>query len=106
MGIVKQVGGDMELRRQRLAFQALAVLVVCHNAALGVKASLAPAQGLDKTCSDLGFSGLQLCSDCKLMAQYVSNKEFVSDCYDCCAEEKTLSNLAVKYVSAVLEICN
>ena len=32
--------------------------------------------------------------------------ELVADCYDCCAEEKTFSNVAVKYVSAVLEICN
>jgi hypothetical protein len=105
----------MEERRQRLVLQALALLVVCHNAVLGVEASPAPlakgnitrsSQVFGKTCTDLGFSGLQLCSDCKLMARYVSNKELVADCYDCCAEEKTFSNIAVKYVSAVLEICN
>ena len=73
----------MEDRRQRLVLQALAVLVVCHNAVLGVEASPAPlgkgnitrgSQVFGKTCTDLGFSGLQLCSDCKLMARYVSNK--------------------------------
>ena len=46
--------------------QALLVLACAAHYAGGVEAK--------KTCTALGFSGLQLCSDCALMAQFVKNR--------------------------------
>ncbi|WZN66088.1 hypothetical protein HKI87_14g76510 [Chloropicon roscoffensis] len=60
-----------------------------------------------ETCSARGFSSLQLCSDCEIFAQHVtSSKELVADCFDCCAQDSAQNDGTVKYVRAVLEICN
>eukprot|EP00878_Enallax_costatus_P014975 GHUV01015679.1.p1 GENE.GHUV01015679.1~~GHUV01015679.1.p1 ORF type:complete len:151 (+),score=20.68 GHUV01015679.1:453-905(+) len=70
-------------------------------------ASLLLAQGLwlvrsNKDCEKLGFTGLQACSDCDSMAEYVKSEELVSDCRNCCVKDEG-SNL--KYTSAKLEVC-
>jgi len=96
-------------QRVQLLLHMLAVVV----STCGIE-QLQPARALSHshahaagtTCTDLGFSGLQLCSDCKLMSTIVTNNEFVQDCYECCAEEKDEANFAIKYAKAVLEICN
>ncbi|KAF6249060.1 hypothetical protein COO60DRAFT_1583288 [Scenedesmus sp. NREL 46B-D3] len=59
------------------------------------------AQGNSK-CEKLGFTGLQVCSDCESMAEYVKDEELLADCKQCCVKD-TQSN--AKYASAVLEVC-
>jgi len=61
----------------------------------------------DDTCTELGFTGLQLCSDCDRMAEYIKDEELVADCRKCCAKESKLAaSEGVKFDSAVLEICS
>jgi len=52
-------------------------------------------------CRELGFTGLQLCSDCDALATYVSDAELVEDCRKCCTAD--LRPTARKYTSALLE---
>lgn len=52
-------------------------------------------------CRKLGFTGLQLCADCELLASYVKDAELVADCQRCCTAGK--SAVTQRYVSAVLE---
>jgi len=58
-----------------------------------------------KTCEDLGFTGLSLCSDCQALAEYVKDEELVSDCKKCCVQESEDSIGKVTYAGAILEVC-
>lgn len=58
-----------------------------------------------KTCEDLGFTGLALCSDCQALAEYVKDEELVSDCKKCCVQESEDSISKVTYAGAILEVC-
>jgi len=53
-------------------------------------------------CEELGFSTLVLCSDCKLLGEYVRDERLVAECLSCCAKE---SDADTRYAKAVLEIC-
>ncbi|BDA43984.1 hypothetical protein COCOBI_05-1680 [Coccomyxa sp. Obi] len=55
------------------------------------------------TCTDLGFTGLQPCSACDTLRQYLDDKELVEDCQRCCTPEADTGS--GKYLSAVLEVC-
>ncbi|WIA37408.1 hypothetical protein OEZ86_014333 [Tetradesmus obliquus] len=59
------------------------------------------AQGYSE-CENLGFTGLQVCSDCESLAEYVKDEELLADCKQCCVKD-TQSN--IKYTSATLEVC-
>ncbi|XP_021907028.1 selenoprotein F [Carica papaya] len=58
-----------------------------------------------RECEDLGFTGLALCSDCNTLAEYVKDKELVSDCLKCCTEDSDDSTSKITYSGAVLEVC-
>ncbi|XP_059655135.1 uncharacterized protein LOC132302312 [Cornus florida] len=58
-----------------------------------------------KECETLGFTGLALCSDCNTFAEYVKDKELVSDCLKCCTEDSDDSMSKIIYSGAVLEVC-
>ncbi|KAH9310721.1 hypothetical protein KI387_025756, partial [Taxus chinensis] len=58
-----------------------------------------------KTCEDLGFTGLALCSDCQTMAEYIKDEELVSDCKKCCVQESEDSINKATYAGAILEVC-
>lgn len=64
-----------------------------------------PALGtVDKaTCTDLGFTGLQPCSACDTLRQYLDEQELVEDCQRCCTPEADTGS--DKYVRAILEVC-
>lgn len=53
-------------------------------------------------CRSLGFTGLQLCSDCDTLASYVKDDELAADCQRCCTRGKDTT--AQKYTSAVLHV--
>ncbi|KAK3268548.1 hypothetical protein CYMTET_22955 [Cymbomonas tetramitiformis] len=60
----------------------------------------------DANCLDLGFTSMQLCSDCDAFAEYVKDEELVADCRKCCAKDsKRSENMGVTYTEATLEIC-
>lgn len=67
-------------------------------------ASLALVVGAAETeeCRSLGFTGLQLCSDCEIMASYVKDEGLKADCLSCCARGKEGRN--TKFSAAVLEV--
>lgn len=52
-------------------------------------------------CRSLGFTGLQLCSDCDIMATYVKDEGLVADCQQCCVRGKEGGD--TKFSAAVLE---
>mmetsp|Transcript_1091 Transcript_1091/g.1537 ORF Transcript_1091/g.1537 Transcript_1091/m.1537 type:complete len:107 (-) Transcript_1091:423-743(-) len=58
-------------------------------------------------CLDLGFTGMQLCSDCDALAEFVKDEGLVSECKQCCAKEsKRSANKDIKFTSATLEVCS
>ncbi|XP_008788184.2 selenoprotein F [Phoenix dactylifera] len=70
--------------------------------------ALAPALGerlSARECENLGFTGLALCSDCNTFADYVKDKELVSDCLKCCSEDSDDSISKVTFSGAILEVC-
>ena len=38
--------------------------------------------------------------------RFLTHTELVADCFECCAQDSAQNDGAVKYVRAVLEICN
>ncbi|KAI4324361.1 hypothetical protein L6164_023909 [Bauhinia variegata] len=58
-----------------------------------------------RECENLGFTGLALCSDCNTLAEYVKDKELVSDCLKCCTEDSDDATTKITYSGAVLEVC-
>ncbi|XP_031474792.1 uncharacterized protein LOC116246992 [Nymphaea colorata] len=58
-----------------------------------------------KTCEELGFTGLALCSDCNTLAEYVKDDALVSECRKCCTEDSDDSMSKVTYSGAILEVC-
>ncbi|CAK8577578.1 unnamed protein product [Lathyrus sativus] len=78
----------------------VAVVVVL---ALGCGAS--SEQLSSRECENLGFTGLALCSDCNTLSEYVKDKELVSDCLKCCAEDSKDATTKITYSGALLEVC-
>jgi hypothetical protein len=65
----------------------------------------APAED-SSSCIDLGFTGMQLCSDCTTLGDFVKDDALVAECKRCCAKDSKKSKLKdVKFTSGVLEIC-
>ncbi len=60
--------------RRALALRCAVVLLCTANHFAWANAAPLERRHVGKTCTDLGFSGLQLCSDCNLMSTIVSNK--------------------------------
>ncbi|KAI5386844.1 uncharacterized protein LOC127108150 [Lathyrus oleraceus] len=58
-----------------------------------------------RECENLGFTGLALCSDCNTLSEYVKDKELVSDCLKCCAEDSNDATTKITYSGALLEVC-
>ncbi|CAN6485407.1 unnamed protein product [Victoria cruziana] len=58
-----------------------------------------------KTCEELGFTGLALCSDCNTLAEYAKDDALVSECRKCCTEDSDDSMSKVTYSGAILEVC-
>eukprot|EP00898_Chlorokybus_atmophyticus_P002549 jgi/Chlat1/3295/Chrsp22S03539 len=56
-------------------------------------------------CEALGFTGLAVCSDCDLLAQYVQDEELEADCRRCCSQESGVERNQNTYKLAVLEVC-
>ncbi|KAF8058298.1 selenof [Scenedesmus sp. PABB004] len=79
--------------RGPLALQALLLLAAAH-AALALSS---------RECEELGFTGLQSCSDCESMAEFVKDEELTADCKRCCVADA--DDAGAKYVSARLEVC-
>ena len=61
------------LRGSGTLVRALLVLACAAHYAGGAEAK-ASRHRVKTTCTALGYSGLQLCSDCALMAQFVKNR--------------------------------
>ncbi|XP_028780121.1 selenoprotein F [Neltuma alba] len=58
-----------------------------------------------RECENLGYTGLALCSDCNTFAEYVKDKELVSDCLKCCTEDSNDAMTKIRYSGAFLEVC-
>jgi len=57
-------------------------------------------------CVDLGFTGMQLCSDCDALKEFVKDDGLQAECEQCCAKEsKRELKKNIKYTSGSLEIC-
>jgi len=56
------------------------------------------------SCSELGFKETLLCSSCDDLEKFVPDKDLISDCQKCCAEEGD-KNSKKNYVSAKLVVC-
>ncbi|KAK9809222.1 hypothetical protein WJX72_011602 [[Myrmecia] bisecta] len=90
--LVKRIRCPAKCGRDYLLFSALvfrSLLLACADA---------------DSCTDLGFTGTQLCSDCVRLAKYVQDAELTSDCQSSCVESSSASSSTKKYSKAFLEI--
>ncbi|EFJ30489.1 hypothetical protein SELMODRAFT_440387 [Selaginella moellendorffii] len=76
-----------------------------HFLVLAVLGAVALCGRADKTCEELGFTGLALCSDCDAFAEIVKDQELELDCRKCCAEENEESLSKLTFSGARLEVC-
>eukprot|EP01025_Chloroclados_australasicus_P030232 TRINITY_DN30345_c0_g1_i1.p1 TRINITY_DN30345_c0_g1~~TRINITY_DN30345_c0_g1_i1.p1 ORF type:complete len:148 (-),score=15.99 TRINITY_DN30345_c0_g1_i1:388-831(-) len=59
----------------------------------------------ETSCQELGFTGLQACSDCARLGEFVKHAELVKECESCCIQLDTGDDSSVQYQSVVLEVC-
>eukprot|EP01026_Neomeris_dumetosa_P041123 TRINITY_DN3400_c0_g1_i3.p2 TRINITY_DN3400_c0_g1~~TRINITY_DN3400_c0_g1_i3.p2 ORF type:complete len:127 (-),score=12.23 TRINITY_DN3400_c0_g1_i3:115-495(-) len=49
------------------------------------------------------FTGLQTCSDCTRLGEFVKDQELIKECESCCVDDA--GDDLVQYNSAILEVC-
>ncbi|CAL5213223.1 unnamed protein product [Lathyrus oleraceus] len=79
--------------------------VVAVIVMLALSCGASSEQLSSRECENLGFTGLALCSDCNTLSEYVKDKELVSDCLKCCAEDSNDATTKITYSGALLEVC-
>ncbi|GHP01442.1 hypothetical protein PPROV_000019800 [Pycnococcus provasolii] len=57
------------------------------------------------SCIDLGFTGLNVCSDCETLSSVVGDEELVAECRRCCAVESEDENKGVVFTNVHFEVC-
>ncbi|XP_058750586.1 uncharacterized protein LOC131623601 [Vicia villosa] len=79
--------------------------VVAVTVVLALSYGVSSEQLSSRECENLGFTGLALCSDCNTLSEYVKDKELVSDCLKCCADDSNDATTKITYSGALLEVC-